>query len=89
MGAYVTTCKSCPGLPKDLGSVIVPSWRQTIFEEFRESVVVRGHTFMTSSRWGKGWSGKTWSKFRRKWMVTGFGGEGRGRRCTEIGCPQL
>ena len=40
---------------------------------------------MTSSRWGEGWSGKKWSKFRWKWMVTGGGGRGS----TEIGCPQL
>ena len=42
--------------------------------------LLRDHTFMTSSRWGGGGSGKKWSKFRRKWMVTG----GRGVEWEEI-----
>ena len=33
---------------------------------------------MTSSGWGEGGAGKKWSKFRRKWMVTGGEGEGEG-----------
>ena len=33
---------------------------------------------MTSSRWAERGSGEKWSKFRRKWMVTGGGGGGRG-----------
>ena len=87
----MTACKSCPGLPKNLGSVIATSWRQIIFEEFQESIVVRGHTFMTSSRWGEGGrgSGKRLTKFRWKWMVTGCGGGEIRRRSTEIGCLQL
>ena len=48
-------------------------------------VPVWSDTFMTSSRWGGGGSGKKWSKFRQKWMVTG----GRGRESTEIECPEL
>ena len=50
----MAACKSCPGLPKNLGSVTVPSWRQTTFAEFQASGVGRGHTFRTSSRWGEG-----------------------------------
>ena len=50
-------------------------------------IMVRGNSFITSSRWGEGeGSGEKWSKFRRKWKVTGGR---RGMGSTEIGCRVL
>ena len=40
---------------------------------YAQAQTLRGYTFMWSSRWGEGWSGKKLSKFRWKWMVTGVG----------------
>ena len=40
---------------------------------YAQAQTLRGYTFMRSSRWGEGWSGKKLSKFRWKWMVTGVG----------------
>ena len=46
------------------------------FGYFSCSMFIRGHTFMTSSilggvgAGGRG-SGEKWSKFRRRWIVTG------------------
>ena len=81
MHVNVTLCKSYPGLPKNLGSVIVPSWRQTIYEEFQESIVVRGHIFMTSSRWGEGDQVKNGQNSDGSEWIRG---QGMGWRSTEI-----